>query len=197
MSEEKGLVQQFCSEAWWLVLLRGIALLILGGLLISKPGIAVLVLVQFLGVYFFVDGIFSVFTSIKGRKYMQGWGWGIFMGALEILAGIIVFGHPLASTILTTGFLVYCVAFVAILFGIFGIVTGVKVRKEVKGEWAMIIGGVLAIIFGLILIVNPTASVVVYLTIMGVLAVIGGIINIFASFKLRKIGEKGLEAVVQ
>lgn len=196
MSEEKGLVRQFCSEAWWLVLLRGIALLILGGLLLSKPGITVLVLVQFLGAYFFVDGIFSVFKSIKGRKYMQGWGWGIFMGALEILAGIIVFGHPLASTILTAGFLVYWVAFMAILFGIFGIITGIQVRKEVKGECAMIVGGVLAIIFGLILIMNPKASVVVYLTIMGVVAVIGGIIQIFASFKLRKIGKKGLEAAV-
>jgi uncharacterized membrane protein HdeD (DUF308 family) len=196
MTEKKGLVRQFCSEAWWLVLLRGIALLILGGLLLSRPGITVLVLVQFLGAYFFVDGTLSVFKSITGRKYMQGWGWGIFMGILEILAGIIVFAHPLASAIVTGSFLVYLIAFMAILFGIFGIVTGIQVRKEVKGEWAMIVGGVLAVIFGLILITNPQASVSVYLTLMGILAVIGGIIEIIASLMLRKVGKKGLEAVV-
>ena len=197
MSEEKVLVQRFCFEFWWIVLLRGIALTVLGGLLIAKPGITVIVLVQFLGAYFLVDGVFSVFHSIKGRKYMQGWGWGIFMGALEILTGIIVFTNPLVSTIVTAGVLVYTVAFMAILFGVLGIVTGIKVRKEVKGEWAMIAGGVLAIIFSVILIMNPMASMSVYLIVMGVMALMGGLIQIFASFQIRKIGKHGIEAFAE
>ena len=197
MSEEKVLVQRFCFEFWWIVLLRGIALTVLGGLLIAKPGITVIVLVQFLGAYFLVDGVFSVFHSIKGRKYMQGWGWGIFMGALEILTGIIVFTNPLVSTIVTASVLVYSVAFMAILFGVLGIVTGIQVRKEIKGEWAMIAGGVLAIIFSVILIMNPMASMSVYLIVMGVMALMGGLIQIFASFQIRKIGKHGIEAFAE
>ncbi len=197
MSEEKVLVQRFCFEFWWIVLLRGIALTVLGGLLIAKPGITVIVLVQFLGAYFLVDGVFSVFHSIKGRKYMQGWGWGIFMGALEILTGIIVFTNPLVSTIVTASVLVYSVALLAILFGVLGIVTGIQVRKEIKGEWAMIAGGVLAIIFSVILIMNPMASMSVYLIVMGVMALMGGLIQIFASFQIRKIGKHGIEAFAE
>jgi len=197
MSEEKVLVQRFCFEFWWIVLLRGIALTVLGGLLIAKPGITIIVLVQFLGAYFLVDGVFSVFHSIKGRKYMQGWGWGIFMGALEILTGIIVFTNPLVSTIVTASVLVYSVALMAILFGVLGIVTGIQVRKEIKGEWAMIAGGVLAIIFGVILIMNPMASMSVYLIVMGVMALMGGLIQIFASFQIRKIGKHGIEAFAE
>ena len=197
MSEEKVLVQRFCFEFWWIVLLRGIALTILGGLLIANPGLTVIVLVQFLGAYFLVDGVFSVFHSIKGRKYMQGWGWGIFMGALEILTGIIVFTNPLVSTIVTASVLVYSVAFMAILFGVLGIVTGIQVRKEIKGEWAMIAGGVLAIIFSVILIMNPMASMSVYLIVMGVMALMGGLIQIFASFQIRKIGKHGIEAFAE
>ena len=197
MSEEKVLVQRFCFEFWWIVLLRGIALTVLGGLLIANPGLTVIVLVQFLGAYFLVDGVFSVFHSIKGRKYMQGWGWGIFMGALEILTGIIVFTNPLVSTIVTASVLVYSVAFMAILFGVLGIVTGIQVRKEIKGEWAMIAGGVLAIIFSVILIMNPMASMSVYLIVMGVMALMGGLIQIFASFQIRKIGKHGIEAFAE
>ena len=197
MSEEKVLVQRFCFEFWWIVLLRGIALTVLGGLLIAKPGITVIVLVQFLGAYFLVDGVFSVFHSIKGRKYMQGWGWGIFMGALEILTGIIVFTNPLVSAIVTASVLVYSVAFMAILFGVLGIVTGIQVRKEIKGEWAMIAGGVLAIIFSVILIMNPMASMSVYLIVMGVMALMGGLIQIFASFQIRKFGKHGIEAFAE
>ncbi len=197
MSEEKVLVQRFCFEFWWIVLLRGIALTVLGGLLIAKPVTSVIVLVQLLGAYFLLDGVFSVFHSIKGRKYMQGWGWGIFMGALEILTGIIVFTNPLVSTIVTASVLVYSVAFMAILFGVLGIVTGIQVRKEIKGEWAMIAGGVLAIIFSVILIMNHMASMSVYLIVMGVMALMGGLIQIFASFQIRKIGKHGIEAFAE
>ncbi len=197
MSEEKVLVQRFCFEFWWIVLLRGIALTVLGGLLITKPELTVIVLVQFLGAYFLVDGVFSVFHSIKGRKYMQGWGWGIFMGALEILTGTIVFTNPLVSTIVTASVLVYSVALMALLFGVLGIVTGIQVRKEIKGEWAMIAGGVLAIIFSVILIMNPMASMSVYLIVMGVMALMGGLIQIFASFQIRKIGKHGIEAFAE
>lgn len=188
LSAENLVIRKFCSEVWWIVLVRGIAALILGILLISKPGVTAIVMVQFLGAYFLVDGVFSVINSVLGRKHLQGWGWGVVMGGLEILTGIIVFGHPIASAIMTASTLVYCVAFMAIVFGALGVMTGIQVRKEVKGEWAMIAGGVLGIIFGLMLIMNPLASAAVYLTVTGVLAVLGGIVQIFASFQFRKIG---------
>jgi uncharacterized membrane protein HdeD (DUF308 family) len=194
MSDEKVSVQGFCSDVWWLVLLRGIALIALGSLMLTEPGITVILLVQFLGAYFLVDGVFSIVNSIMGRKYMEGWGWGIFMGVLEILTGIIVFANPLFSTVITTSVPVYSVAFMALFFGILGIVTGIKVRKEVKGEWAMIAGGVLSIIFGAILIMHPGASFMVYIIVMGVLAIVGGIVQVFASFQIRKIGKHGIEA---
>ena len=89
------------------------------------------------------------------------------------------------------------VAFMAILFGVLGIVTGIQVRKEIKGEWAMIAGGVLAIIFSVILIMNPMASMSVYLVVMGIMALMGGLIQIFASFQIRKIGKHGLETVAE
>ena len=140
MSETKGPVQEFCASVWWLMLLRGIALMAFGGLLISRTGITAVVLVQFMGAYFLVDGVISIINSIMGRKYMQGWGWGIIMGILEIITGIFIFGNPLISTIITATVLVYCVAFMAIAFGLLGILAGVQIRKEVKGEWAMIAG---------------------------------------------------------
>lgn len=197
MSEnEKGaIVQAFCSQVWWLVLLRGIASVFLGIMLIVQPGVTAIILVQFLGAYFIVDGLFAVINSLVGRKHMSGWGWGLAMGGLEILTGIFIFGHPVISTIITASVLVYYVAGLAILFGVLGIVTGIRVRKEIEGEWSMIAGGILAIIFGLILIMNPGATAIVYLIVMGVMALIGGVVQIIVSFKIRQIGKKGIEAV--
>ena len=188
MMEGKS-TQQFCSKVWGLVLLRGIILIIFGWLLLAKPGITVLILVQFLGIYFFIDGIFNIFRSIRARKLVQGWGWGIFTGILEILLGSLIFSQPLMSTIITVKLLVYWTAFMAIILGIFGIITGILAHKDIKNEWAMIISGILAIIFGMILIINPLTTVAIYLTIMGIFAVVGGILEVFASFRLRKIGK--------
>ena len=117
MSEANSPFQDFCSNAWFLILLRGIGLVILGGLFLFKPGIAGIVLVQFLGAYFLVDGLFSTAKSILGRKYMPGWGCGLIMGLLEIVTGAFVFAHPLAGAVITVKVLAYVVAFMAFSFG--------------------------------------------------------------------------------
>jgi uncharacterized membrane protein HdeD (DUF308 family) len=194
--QERGLLQQISAAVWGWVLLRGLVLLILGLLLLVKPGVTVLVLVLFLGAYFFVDGIFIIFKSITGRRYVKGWGWGIFLGIIEILAGLIVFARPVASSILTVGFLVYFIAFIALLLGLLGIITGIRLRREIKGEWSMILAGLLAVIFGILLLANPQASVISLIIIMGVLAIADGLVLIFFALRLRKLGKESLEAAV-
>ena len=52
--------QQTPSVPWWLVLLQGIALLILGALLLTNPAMTTIVLIQFLGIYWLVKGIFEI-----------------------------------------------------------------------------------------------------------------------------------------
>ncbi|MGB1928284.1 MAG: HdeD family acid-resistance protein [Mariniblastus sp.] len=196
MSEANNPFQEFCTNAWFLILLRGIGLVVLGGLFIFKPGIVGIVLVQFLGAYFIVDGLFSTAKAVLGRKYMPGWGCGLIMGLLEIVTGAFVFAHPLAGAVITVKVLAYLVAFMAISFGALGIYTGLQVRKELNGEWAMIVGGCLALIVGLILIMDPLGTAKVYVMVLGGLSLLGGVIQIFAAFQIRRIGKVGLEAVI-
>lgn len=196
MSEANNPFQEFCTNAWFLILLRGIGLVVLGGLFIFKPGIVGIVLVQFLGAYFIVDGLFSTAKAVLGRKYMPGWGCGLIMGLLELVTGAFVFAHPLAGAVITVKVLAYLVAFMAISFGALGIYTGLQVRKELNGEWAMIVGGCLALVVGLILIMDPLGTAKVYVMVLGGLSLLGGVIQIFAAFQIRRIGKVGLEAVI-
>jgi uncharacterized membrane protein HdeD (DUF308 family) len=126
-NQDKMVLQQFLSGVWWLVLLRGIAVGILGCLLLTRPAITVLVIVQFMGIYWLVDGIFTLARSIRGRKTHKNWGWGIFVGVLGMLAGLVVLSRPLASAILTQLFLVYFLGITAIVSGITSIITGFPV----------------------------------------------------------------------
>jgi uncharacterized membrane protein HdeD (DUF308 family) len=99
---------------WWLVLLEGLAALILGILLLLKPGMTLVVLVQVVGFFFFVDGVFNLVSIFFDRST---WVWKFILGILGILAGIVVIEHPLWSAVLVPTTLV-------ILLGTYGIVTG-------------------------------------------------------------------------
>lgn len=124
--------------------------------------------------------------SIKGRKEIQAWGWGIFTGILGVLAGIIILAQPAIGLVLTTTFLAWFLAIAALLYGINGIVTGIRLRKEIKGEWSMVIGGILSIIFGIVLMLNPLVSALTLVICIGVVAIIGGIVISVLAFTVRK-----------
>jgi uncharacterized membrane protein HdeD (DUF308 family) len=140
----------------------------------------------FLGAYWFVDGIFTLVASVQEKKHNKNWGWGIFVAILSILAGIAVFVQPILSALFTTTFLVYLMGFLILASGISSIATGFKLDAA-SGKWVMILGGVLAIILGLMLLFNPVLSAAVFVSMLGIFSVLGGIVLIMLSFKIRKL----------
>jgi uncharacterized membrane protein HdeD (DUF308 family) len=84
--------------------------------------------------------------------------------------------------------LVYYIAGWAMLAGLFKIITAFRIRNEVKGEWMLGLSGLVSILIGVILIFRPGAGVLAVAWLIGVLAVIVGIFQLFLGLKFRKIG---------
>jgi uncharacterized membrane protein HdeD (DUF308 family) len=82
---------------WWLVLLEGIVAVIIGLFLLTAPGATLFVLIQTLGIFWLVGGIFRTVSIFIDTSL---WGWKLVGGALGILAGIVVLQHPLWSSVL-------------------------------------------------------------------------------------------------
>jgi uncharacterized membrane protein HdeD (DUF308 family) len=162
---------------WWLVLLEGIFAVIFGLLLLTAPGATLLYLVQVLGFYLLIGGILrmvSIFTD------SSSWGWKLFGGLLGILASIVVLNHPLWSTIAIPTYLVYLISVLAIAQG------AVCLFVAYHGDgWGIGILGILSIIFGLVVILNPLISVVALPFVLGGFMLVGGILAIVGSFRLR------------
>ncbi len=164
---------------WWLVLLEGIAAVIIGIFLLTAPGITLLFLVQVTGFFWLIGGIFRIVSIFVDKSL---WGWKLIAGILGILAGIVVLQHPLWSTLLLP-------AVYVIILGILGIISGGAslVMAFRGGGWGMGTLGVLSIVLGIVLLLNPLyIGIAVLPFVLGAFSLVGGILAIVLAFVTRK-----------
>ena len=162
---------------WWLVLIEGIALLILGLLLISSPGMSSLILIQFVGIYWLIAGIFKIISIFMDSS---GWGWKLVGGIIGIIAGIMILQHPLWSTFVVGASLVLILGIQGLIIGGIGLYQGIK-----GAGWGTAIMGVVSILFGLLFLTNVWGFTLSLPWAIGILAVIGGVLSIIAAFKIK------------
>ena len=156
------------SDLWWIVLLEGIATFILGLLLITQPVSTIEVIVTFIGVYWLIEGIFSI-VRIFTKPGKAPWFWSLIIGVLGIVAGIFVLGRPLFSATIISTTLTTIIAIIGIAMGIMEIARGV----QGDGIGAVILG-ILSILIGIWLLLNPLASAIALPSILGIVGLIGG-----------------------
>jgi uncharacterized membrane protein HdeD (DUF308 family) len=176
------------AEHWWLTLLRGIAAVAFGILSLVWPGISALSLVLLWGAYAFADGIFSLGAAIMGKGAAtpgQRW-WLAITGVLGILAGLIAFFAPA----LTGSVLLIFIAIWAIAIGVMAVVGAIQLRKEIEGEWLLILSGILAILFGVLMLFQPAAGALAVIWMIATFAIIFGIDLIWLAFKLKGVKDR-------
>src|SRR5262249_57313726 len=74
----------------------------------------------------------------------------------------------------------------AIVLGVMEIYGEIKLRKEIDNEWLLILGGLLSVVFGIVLLVRPGAGALALIWVIGAYAIAFGIIYIAFAFKLKK-----------
>ena len=185
MSNGKTPEQQVLSNLWWLVLLRGIFLVALGIVFLTKPVVPLTMAILVMGAYWFVDGLLVLSNSIRDRHTIKHWGFNAFVGVVSIIAGLVVFSRPVASALLTTTFVVYFLAFAAMVSGMTSLWTGIRMRKEIDNEWYLIIGGGVSILFGLMLIASPMYSILFLVKSLGIIALIVGVVLVVYAMRIR------------
>lgn len=181
-------LNRFFSDLWWLVLIRGLAILALGVLFLLNPLAATTVLLMFLGAYWVIEGVFTIVRVFRTRSYLGGWGWSVFWGIVSILAGVIVFVFPILSAAVSLVFAVTLVSVMAFLSGIFSIADGIRLRKVISNEWSLIIGGAIMIVLAALAFLFPFIATAVLVWAIGIAAIAGGIVLIVLSFRMRKTG---------
>ncbi len=172
---------------WWALVIRGIAAVIFGVLALVWPGITLGVLVLFFGAYVLVDGIFAVIGALMRRAGHDRW-WLMFVeGIVGIIAGILTFLWPG----ITAFVLLFFIAAWAILTGILEIAAAVRLRREVADDWLLALAGIVSIVFGILMAVFPGAGALAVVWLIGLYAIVFGVLYISLAFRLRGLASVG------
>jgi uncharacterized membrane protein HdeD (DUF308 family) len=169
------------SRDWWIIALQGVAALVFGVLALLWPGITLLALVFLFAAYALVDGVLALVSGIRrGDGGRPDW-WRVASGIVGIAAGIVAFAVPG----ITAYVLLILIAAWAIVSGAIELVAAYQLRDVIRGEWLLALDGVVAILFGVALIVFPSAGALAVVWLIGTFAIVSGVILLMIAFRLR------------
>jgi uncharacterized membrane protein HdeD (DUF308 family) len=168
---------------WWVLLLRGLIAIAFGVLTWLQPGISLAALVLLFGAYTLADGVLGVWTAITGRKQYEDWWVLLLWGLVDIGVGILTFVAPGVTALA----LLFYIAIWAIATGVLEIVVAIRLRREIKGEWLLILSGLASVVFGALLMAQPGAGALALLGLIAAYAVIFGVMLVILAFRLRRL----------
>lgn len=162
---------------WWLILIEGVALVILGILFLTNPAATAVTVVTVLGLYWLISGVLGIIGIFLNH---HNWFWKLLLGVLGIVAGILILQHPISSTLVVGASLTLWLGIIGIVMGVMNIIRGIM------GEgWGVLILGVVSIIIGAVLLANFWGVTISLPWTLGILAIIGGLVAIWDSFRAR------------
>ena len=121
-----GIIFAFTNEHWGWYLISGILNVIIGIILLSYPGMTVVLFSLFIGFWLMVSGFNTIGTSMDLKKEgADNWGWILFFGILITLFSIMAIMNP----VLGAGYLVYTLAISLFLLGIANFSFAMELKK--------------------------------------------------------------------
>src|SRR6266496_2849255 len=168
---------------WWVSVIRGVAAIVFGVIAFAYPGLTVATLVLFFGAWVLIDGVFRVVGAIGHHASDPEWGFHLIIGIVGIIIGFLTFHAPQITAL---ALIIYIAAW-ALMIGATEIALAIKLRREIKGEWFLILMGLVSIVFAVMLLWNPAVGAAALIWIMAWYAVILGVLGIIFGFRLRSL----------
>ena len=173
--------RQISQAYWWLLILRGVIALLFGIMALISVEFTLLFLVYLFGAYVLLDGIMAIIVSLQERRSSSAWLVVFLIGIVGIVVGVLSFIHPGNVALL----IFYLIAAWLIIAGFFNVISAVL--RASGTEWLSIIGGILSVIVGIIFFLHPTSSILSIVWLLGVFALLYGIIQIVRAIQLRSL----------
>ncbi len=178
--ERDGAMRALLARNWWAVALRGVAAILLGVVAFLVPSAVMLSLALLFALYLLVDGVLGIIAAVRAAQAHERWGWLLGEGLLNIGVGVILFLFPAGAVL---GFVLVTAAW-ALLTGGMMLVAALRLDAG-HGRWWLALGGIVSIVWGVLLVLAPLIGAVVLTWWLGGYAIVFGIALLVLAFRLR------------
>lgn len=162
-------------------LLRAVAAIVLGIVMVAMPGDSLELLVQILAAILIASGLVSAIFGIR-NKANGGLGLMVFNSVVDILLGILIFCFPG----FVADFIIILLGILLLVSGLFQIFSLVSASGFVHMGVVPFVFPVLAVAGGFLLVFQPGFIAKALTLVAGIVLLIYGISELIASWKMRK-----------
>jgi len=171
---------------WWMVLLKGIILLLLSVFVFRHPVSALVGLAIYIGIGLLATGILLVVTALFARKSYENWGWKLIEGIIDVIFAIVLLSNPAV----TAAVFPFIVGFWMMVYGAMTFGGSFKAKKDGDSNWWLyLLSGILTVLFGYFITANLLAGAITITIWIGLGLLLFGLVNISLSLRLRKVNK--------
>lgn len=182
-SSSTGLISRY----WWIPLVTGLIAIGFGIWCLCDPSQSLPVLSYLFAAGMVLAGVMNCSFAFVNTSLYSGWGWSLFLGILELIAGIWMFFIPVPEM---TVMFMYIVAIWILVVAIQSFVECCMLMKySVWYVLGMILMLFCSIVFSFILLVNPIESIYISWLWIGLSLIMYGCYRVAFSFSMRNLGK--------
>jgi uncharacterized membrane protein HdeD (DUF308 family) len=161
---------------WWVILIRGILFILLGIYMVCNPLSGYAALGFLFGLLILLTGIAELFRVTRDHT-QGGRTWHLLLGIIDIIIGIVLVTHIIASADI-----------LRVIVGIYFVFRGISLLSysHFRGRsWPLILGGAITALFGLFIIFNAVFGAITIIIFTAIAFIIMGTFNVWLSLKMK------------
>jgi uncharacterized membrane protein HdeD (DUF308 family) len=174
-------MNRMLAQHWWTIALRGVIAVLFGLIALAAPGLALLSLALLFGAYLLADGIIGLVVTWRASRAGLRWGPMLWEAVLNIILGLIALVVPGAAVFAS----VILLAAWALITGVLMVIAAFRLHAS-HGRWWLALGGIVSVIWGLMLAAWPPVGAVVLAWWLGIYAIFFGVALLVAAWRLRE-----------
>jgi uncharacterized membrane protein HdeD (DUF308 family) len=172
--------RDWLTVGWKMLLVRGVIGIVFGIFAIAWPISTAIALALLWGIWALTDGIGSIVQAFQPESRGSRL-WLVVIGVIALVAGILAISSPG----LTAKTLTWILGIWLIVRGVFELF-GAFSSQQVMPRWLLVLSAALSILLGILFAANPGAGAVGVAVLLGVTALIWGVVLIGVGFSVRR-----------
>jgi uncharacterized membrane protein HdeD (DUF308 family) len=163
-------MKTFLQATWWLLLLRGLALLLVGFFALAWPGLTLYGFIVGFAIYILIAGVINLITTLSSLGRLPLWFLNMVLAAVEIGVGV----YALRHLVMTATTLVLLIGLVLVVRGILEIISAYGDGYEARHRSLVAVAGILSLVAGIVVWVYPVAGALAVTWVVGLYGIVVG-----------------------